>query len=234
MTHQDVIHALKQHADPKKAEHSTRFFKSGPGEYGEGDEFLGINVPNQRKIARKFREMALDEVAKLLHHKYHEVRLTAAMLLVYKVEKGDRKTLEAVTNCYLNNLSGINNWDLVDSSCHQILGRHLEDKDRDLLYDFARSSDLWKKRIAMITCYHFIRQEDFEDALKIAEILVEDDHDLIHKAVGWMLREIGNRDLAVEESFLKKHYQTMPRTMLRYAIEKFDEPLRLKYLNGEI
>ncbi|MAO65273.1 MAG: DNA alkylation repair protein [Balneola sp.] len=234
MTHDQLINELKEHADPEKAKHSTRFFKSGSGEYGEGDEFLGIKVPPQRKVAKKFREMPLDEVAKLLHNKYHEVRLTAAYLLVYKVEKGDEQTLEAVTECYLNNLSGINNWDLVDSSCHQILGRYFEDKERDLLYDFARSDDLWKKRIAMITCYHFIRNQDFEDALYIAEILLDDDHDLIHKAVGWMLREIGNRDLATEESFLKKHYQTMPRTMLRYAIEKFEEPLRLKYLHGDI
>ena len=234
MTHDQLINELKEHADPEKAKHSTRFFKSGSGEYGEGDEFLGIKVPPQRKVAKKFREMPLDEVAKLLHNKYHEVRLTAAYLLVYKVEKGDEQTLEAVTECYLNNLSGINNWDLVDSSCHQILGRYFEDKERDLLYDFARAEDLWKKRIAMITCYHFIRNEDFEDALYIAEILLDDDHDLIHKAVGWMLREIGNRDLATEESFLKKHYQTMPRTMLRYAIEKFEEPIRLKYLHGDI
>ena len=234
MTHDQLITELQKYADPEKAKHSTRFFRAGPGEYGEGDEFLGIKVPLQRKVAKKFRDMELNEVAKLLHNKYHEVRLTAAYLLVYKVEKGDRQTLEEVVQCYLKNLEGINNWDLVDSSCHKILGPYFEDKERDLLYDFARSEDLWKKRIAMITCYHFIRNENFEDALNIAEILVNDDHDLIHKAVGWMLREIGNRDLAAEESFLKKYYQTMPRTMLRYAIEKFDEPLRLKYLHGEV
>lgn len=234
MNASQIIKELKALADPEKAEHSKRFFKAGPGEYGEGDEFLGIKVPPQRKVAKKFREMELEEVAKLLHNKYHEVRLTAAYLLVYMVEKGDQQTLKEVVQCYLENLEGINNWDLVDSSCHKILGPYFEDKERDLLYDFARSEDLWKKRIAMITCYHFIRNEDFDDALNIAEILVNDDHDLIHKAVGWMLREVGKRDLAAEESFLKKHYQTMPRTMLRYAIEKFDEPLRLKYLHGEI
>lgn len=234
MNASQIIKELKALADPEKAEHSKRFFKASPGEYGEGDQFLGIKVPEQRKVAKKFREMELEEVAKLLHKKYHEVRLTAAYLLVYKVEKGDQQTLKEVVQCYLENLEGINNWDLVDSSCHKILGPYFEDKERDLLYDFARSEDLWKKRIAMITCYHFIRNEDFEDALNIAEILVNDDHDLIHKAVGWMLQEVGKRDLAAEESFLKKHYQTMPRTMLRYAIEKFDEPLRLKYLHGEI
>ncbi len=234
MNHQGLITELKEYADPEKAKHSTRFFKSGKGEYGEGDQFLGLKVPPMRKVAKKFRGMDLEEVSKLLHNKYHEIRLTAAMLLVYKVEKGDQQTLEAVTDCYLNNLSGINNWDLVDSSCHKILGPFLENKERDLLYDFARSADLWKKRIAMITCYHFIKQNDFDDALNIAEILVNDDHDLIQKAVGWMLREVGNRDLETEEEFLQKYYQEMPRTMLRYAIEKFDEPLRLKYLHGEV
>ena len=128
----------------------------------------------------------------------------------------------------------MNNWDIVDSSCHKILGPFLEDKERGLLYDFAQSDDLWKKRIAMITTYHFIKQEDFTDTIKIAEILVDDDHDLIHKAVGWMLREVGNRDLETEEEFLRKYYQNMPRTMLRYAIEKLEEPLRLKYLHGEV
>lgn len=234
MNHQDVINELNTYADPEKAQHSARFFKSGPGEYGEGDEFLGIKVPDQRKVAKKYRELSETEIEKLLHHKIHEVRLTAAMLMVYKVEKGGEEELEQMTKVYLDNLSGFNNWDIIDSSCHKILGPFLEDKDRSLLHDFARSDDLWEKRIAMITCYHFIRQNDYEDALSIAEILVNDDHDLIQKAVGWMLREIGNRDLDTEEEFLKKYYRDMPRTMLRYAIEKFDEPLRLKYLHGEI
>lgn len=234
MNAQNIIQELKELADPEKAKHSHRFFKSGPGEYGEGDAFLGIKVPEQRKVAKKYRDLPASEIHILLQNKWHEVRLTAAMLMVYKVEKGNQKELEEMVDLYLNNLSAFNNWDLVDSSCHQILGRFLENKDRDLLYGLARSGDLWKKRIAMITCYHFIKQKDFEDALQIAAILVQDEHDLIRKAVGWMLREIGNRDLETEESFLKKHYLTMPRTMLRYAIEKFDEPLRLKYLNGEI
>lgn len=154
--------------------------------------------------------------------------------MVYKVERGGENTLQEMTGLYLDNLTAVNNWDLVDSSCHQILGRFLEDKERDLLYELAHSEDLWQKRISMITCYHFIKQQDYKDALGIAEILLDDEHDLIHKAVGWMLREIGNRDFTVEEGFLKNHYQNMPRTMLRYAIEKFEEPLRQKYLNGEI
>lgn len=230
----NIIKELNTLANPDKASHSSRFFKTAPGEYGEGDEFLGINVPDQRRIAKKYRGLPAKEIQKLLQNKYHEVRLTALFLMVYKVEKGGVDVLDEMAELYLANLQAVNNWDLVDSSSHHILGRYLQDKDRGLLYDFAHSDDLWKKRIAMITCYWFIRNEDFEDALGIAEILVNDDHDLIQKAVGWMLREIGNRDLAAEESFLKKHYQTMPRTMLRYAIEKFEEPLRLKYLHGKI
>jgi 3-methyladenine DNA glycosylase AlkD len=219
MNSDQIIKELKALADPKKAQHSKRFFKSGSGEYGEGDKFLGIKVPEQRKVAKKHRDLSADEIQRLLQSEYHEIRLTALFLMVYKVD---------------NNLEAVNNWDLVDSSAHQILGRYLEDTDKDLLFDLARSNDLWKKRIAMISCYHFIKQNDFKDALNIAEILVHDEHDLIQKAVGWMLREIGNRDLATEESFLKKHYQNMPQTMLRYAIEKFEEPLRLKYLHGEV
>jgi 3-methyladenine DNA glycosylase AlkD len=234
MEHSEVITELKKAADPEKAKHSTRFFKSGPGEYGEGDKFLGIKVPDQRRIAKKYRGLSAGEIEKLLQNEFHEVRLTAVMLMTYKVEKGGEDELEEMTRLYLNNLPAMNNWDIVDSSCHKILGPFLEDKERDLLYDFAQSDDLWEKRIAMITCYHFIKQEDFEDTLNIAEILVNDDHDLIHKAVGWMLREVGNRDLESEEEFLKKYYQNMPRAMLRYAIEKFDEPLRLKYLHGEV
>jgi len=233
-THKSILDKLFLFKNPEKAKHSYKFFKAGPGEYGEGDEFLGIKVPDQRKVAKKYRNLPVAEIEKLLQNEFHEVRLTAVMLMTYKVEKGGLDELEEMTRLYLNNLPAINNWDLVDSSCHQILGRFLQDKERDLLYDFAHSGDLWKKRIAMITCYHFIKQEDFSDPLNIAEILVHDDHDLIQKAVGWMLREIGNRDLETEEEFLKKFYHNMPRTMLRYAIEKFDEPLRLKYLHGEI
>ncbi|MTI88531.1 MAG: DNA alkylation repair protein [Balneolaceae bacterium] len=234
MTHTDLIDELKDLGNPEKAEHSKRFFKTGKGEYGEGDKFLGLKVPPMRKLARKYHSMDLNEVAKLLHNEYHEVRLTAIYLLVLKIKKGNSQVLEEVTDCYLNNLEGINNWDLVDSSCYKILGPYLENRERDLLYDFARSDDLWKKRIAMISCYYFIKQNDFNDALAIAEILVNEEHDLMHKAVGWMLREVGNRNLAEEEKFLTKYYHQMPRTMLRYAIEKFDEPLRLKYLYGQI
>lgn len=232
MSYKKVFSELKSYSNPAKAEHSKRFFKSGPGEYGEGDMFLGITVPNQRKIAKKFKQIDLNEVQKLLQSEYHEARLTAVMLLVYKIEKADEYVFEEVVEFYLKNLRYVNNWDIVDSSCHQILGRFLFNKERDLLYELAHSKNLWEKRIAMITCYHFIKRDDFEDALKIAEILLNDDHDLIHKAVGWMLREIGNRNLDAETQFLDQYFKNMPRTMLRYAIEKFDEPLRKYYLKG--
>ena len=232
MNFDEAFSELESYSDPGKAEHSKRFFKSGPGEYGEGDKFLGITVPNQRKVARKFRKMNLDEVRKLLQNEYHEARLTAVMLLVYKIEKSDEHIFEDVFRFYLKNLGYVNNWDIVDSSCHQILGRFLFNKEKDLLYELAQSENLWEKRVSMITCYHFIKRDDFKDALKIAELLLDDDHDLIHKAVGWMLREIGNRNLDAETEFLDQHFKKMPRTMLRYAIEKFDEPLRKHYLHG--
>lgn len=158
MTSNKLIKELKELANPEKAKHSERFFKTGPGKYGEGDKFLGITVPSQRKIAKKYRELTLNEVEKLLQNGYHEIRLTAAMLLVYKIEKHNNQ-VEEVAGCYLKNISGINNWDIVDSSCHQILGRFLENKERTLLYNFAQSDDLWKKRIAMITCLHFIKKK---------------------------------------------------------------------------
>ncbi len=232
MTAQLALSELQQFADPIKAEHSKRFFKSGKGEYGEGEIFLGINVPNQRKIAKKYAQMPLSEIEILLQNKYHEARLTAVMLLVYRINTCSDLELEPVVQLYLKNLEFVNNWDLVDSSCHQILGRFLEHKERDLLYDLAKSESLWERRIAMITCFYFIKKNDFNDALAIAEILLNDKHDLIHKAVGWMIREIGNRDLETEKQFLDKHFKKMPRTMLRYAIEKFEEPLRLHYLLG--
>ena len=235
MTHKHVIKELKAVSSPEKAEHSKRFFRTGPGEYGEGDQFLGITVPEQRKIAKKYKSISLSEAEILLQNPFHEVRLTVLMLLVYKLEKADEELSEEIFNLYMSNLQYVNNWDLVDSSCRFIIGKYLEHKEKDLLFDMARSNDLWEKRIAMISCYHFIHnRHEFGDALIIAEILVNDDHDLIQKAVGWMLREIGNVDQELEEEFLRKHYKQMPRTMLRYAIEKFEEPLRKKYLHGEI
>lgn len=234
MTHIDVQRALRQIADGEIAKHSQRFFKTGPGEYGEGDKFHGIRVPEQRKIARKFKQLPLKETAKLLRSEYHEERLTALFILVLAFEKGDESEREAIYKLYLEHTEHINNWDLVDSSAHKIIGPWLEQGDREILYRLARSNLLWERRIAMMTCLHFIKQEDFTDALNIAEILLDDDHDLIHKAAGWMLREIGNISLETEDRFLKVHYRRMPRTMLRYAIEKFPEKKRKAYLEGDV
>lgn len=234
MTFRDAFEELEKYSDPKKAEHSKRFFKTGKGEYGEGDIFLGTTVPNQRKVARKFKHMPLNEVEKLLQSDFHECRLTAVILLVYKIEKADQAIIDEVAEFYLKNIRYVNNWDIVDSSCRFILAKFLEHRERDLLYDLAKSENLWERRIAIITCYYFIKKDDFEDALAISLLLIKDEEDLIQKAVGWMLREIGNQELEVEESFLleSERYKTMPRTMLRYAIEKFEEPKRQFYLKG--
>ena len=231
-----ILSELKASADPEKAEHSKRFFKSGKGEYAEGDHFLGLTVPQIRKIAKSNKNLSLDEVEPLIKNKYHEVRLAALLLLVYKIEKADQETIDEVAHFYLKNLEYVNNWDLVDSSCRFILARHLEFKDRSLLYKLAGSESIWERRIAIITCYYFIKQKDYNDALAIADLLLHDKHDLIHKAVGWMLREIGNMDLEVEEGFLLENnrYRKMPRTMLRYAIEKFEEKRRKAFLNGSL
>lgn len=234
MTFRDAFEELEKYSDPKKAEHSKRFFKTGKGEYGEGDIFLGTTVPNQRKVARKFKHMPLNEVEKLLQSDFHECRLTAVILLVYKIEKADQAIIDEVAEFYLKNIRYVNNWDIVDSSCRFILAKFLEHRERDLLYELAKSENLWERRIAIITCYYFIKKDDFEDALAISQLLIKDEEDLIQKAVGWMLREIGNQELEVEESFLleSERYKTMPRTMLRYAIEKFEEPKRQFYLKG--
>ena len=218
MTFKEAFEDLEKYADSEKAEHSKRFFKTGKGDYGEGDEFLGVTVPNQRKIAKKFKDMPLNEVKKLLQNDIHECRLTAVILLVYKIEKAEQEAIDEVAEFYLKNIQYINNWDIVDSSCRFILAKPLEHKERGLLYKLVHSQILWERRIAIITCYYFIKKNDFKDALALSNILIDDKHDLIQKAVGWMLREIGNQDQEVEESFLleNERFKTMPRTMLRY------------------
>ncbi|MEK6850876.1 MAG: DNA alkylation repair protein [Nanoarchaeota archaeon] len=223
---------LKKASNPKKAKLLSRFFKTDPGEYGEGDIFLGVIVPETRKIAVKHKDLSLNEVEQLLKSKIHEERLCALLLLVHNYQKHSEKRDE-IFNFYLKNTKYVNNWDLVDLSCHQIIGVHLESKDRKILYELAKSSNLWEKRIAIISTFNFIRYNEFSDSIKIAEILLKDKHDLIHKAVGWMLREVGKKDIAVLESFLKEHYKSMPRTMLRYSIEKFPEKQRKAYLDGK-
>jgi len=217
-------------ADKKQAKILQGFFKTGPGQYGEGDLFLGIKVPVQRKACKKFKDMPLDDVQDMLDSKIHEYRLSALFILVNKYKKADEKMKKEIFDIYLKNTKNINNWDLVDLSAPNIVGDYLLDKPKDILYTLAKSNNLWDKRIAILATFTFIRKNSFEDTLRISEILLNDKHDLIHKSVGWMLREIGKRDQKTEEVFLKKHNKNMPRTMLRYAIEKFDEEKRKFYL----
>jgi len=230
-----VTKALKELAQPEKAAFFPRFFKAGPGQYGEGDKFLGVIVPNQRKIAKKFRDISNAQVIKLLDSSWHECRLTGTLILVGKYERAktnaDRKS---IYDLYLKKKDRVNNWDLVDSSAHKIVGPYLEERSRKQLYTLAKSKHLWSNRIAMIATLHYIKQHDFADAIELAELLLHHEHDLMHKAVGWMLREIGNRDKKVLIAFLKKHQAEMPRTMLRYAIEKLPETQRKKALNGNL
>jgi 3-methyladenine DNA glycosylase AlkD len=234
MTLTEVRGKLKQLADPETAAHSQRFFKTGPGQYGEGDRFLGIRVPVIREVAGKARDLPLDKVASLLHSKWHEERLLALIILTLQFRRGEARRQRQVLDFYLDNLEWVNSWDLVDSSAHLIIGPWLQDRPRDLLHELARSPVLWERRIAMMATYCYIKQDDHADALAIAETLLDDEHDLIHKVCGWMLREIGKRDQSVEEEFLQEHYRRMPRTMLRYAIERFEEGLRQRYLRGQI
>ena len=223
------LHAL---ADPATSANLQRFFKTGPGQYGAGDLFLGIKVPQLRALAKQHHDADLATVAKLLESCYHEERLFALLLLMQFYQAADEAARQAAYDLYLGHTQCINNWDLVDVSAPRIVGRHLQDHPRKILYQLARSSLLWERRIAILSTAWFIRLDDFDDTLRIAEILLHDEHDLMHKAVGWMLREVGKRDLAAEEDFLLKHYRNMPRTMLRYAIERFPETRRKQYLSG--
>ena len=220
---------LQKHANPKQAKLLQRFFKTADGEYGAGDIFLGIKVPVQRSIAKEYKGMTLTELQKLLDSKVHEHRMCALFILVDMYKKTENK--KQIFEFYLSNYKNINNWDLVDLSAPNIVGDYLLNQPRKVLYELARSDNLWKKRIAVLATYTFIRSNQFNDTYNIAEILLKDKHDLIHKAVGWMLREAGKRNMQLEEQFLKRHYKTMPRTMLRYAIEKFPETKRKFYLN---
>jgi 3-methyladenine DNA glycosylase AlkD len=219
---------LKTKARSKKAKILQRFFKTGPGEYGEGDVFLGVVVPETRKLVKKYNNLEIKEIIKLLHSKIHEERLTALLIMVstFQIEKNKEK----IYNFYLKNTKYINSWDLVDLSAPKIIGDYLLNKPKSILSKLARSKSLWERRISIISTFSFIRNNNFKETLKIAKILLNDKHDLIHKAVGWMLREVGKRDLKIEEEFLKKYYKKMPRTMLRYAIEKFPEKKRKQYL----
>ena len=232
----EVRKELKSMADPDKAAILQRYFKTGLGQYGEGDIFIGVMVPQSRKVAKKFSQLQLVEVKMLLYSHIHEERLVALLILVWRYSSAlsSREEKEEIVKFYLDNIKQVNNWDLVDLSAPNILGAHLIDRDRMLLYRLARSENVWERRIAILATYHFIRNGDFSDTLKIAEMLLQDRHDLIHKAAGWMLREVGKRDVASEEAFLEKHRSVMPRTMLRYAIERLPESKRRRYKKNPI
>ena len=222
---------LLQVSDSDHARILSRFFKTGKGQYGEGDIFLGIPVPEQRKVAKKYFLLSLDDVQELLNSKIHEYRFTALVILISKYRKAEESLKEEIFNFILKNTQNINNWDLVDLSAPRIIGDYLLNKERSILYKLAKSKSVWERRISILSTFTFIDNNDFKDTLNISELLLNDEHDLIHKAVGWALREIGKRDQNVEEQFLAKYYTHMPRTMLRYAIEKFAEKKRKKYLS---
>ncbi|MBS3084727.1 DNA alkylation repair protein [Candidatus Pacearchaeota archaeon] len=222
----ELISEIQKNYSKERAEHSKRFFKTGIGEYGEGDVFLGLSVPQVRSFAKKYRELSLSQIQRLLDSVTHEYRLVAGIILTDKFEKNP----EEVFNFYIKNAKRFNNWDLVDLTAPKITGNFLLDKNKKILYDLAKSKNLWEKRIAIVSTYAFIREGKFADTLKISEILLNNPHDLIHKAVGWMLREVGKRSEEILKDFLKVNYKKIPRTTLRYAIEKFDEKERKKLL----
>jgi len=221
---------LKAEANPEKAKILQRFFKTGPGEYGAGDVFLGVTAPKISKIAKKYHNLGLADVIKLLHSKIHEERATALLIMIGKFQRGTKKEKEEIYKTYLKNAKYVNNWDLVDMSADKIAGDYLFNRPKGILYKLASSKNLWERRIAVMATFNFIKKNEFEETFKIVEILLNDSHDLIHKAVGWMLREIGKRNLKTEEDFLSKHCRKISRTALRYAIEKFPEKKRKRYL----
>lgn len=237
MTHislKELKKDIQKQAKPERAKASLYFFKTGKGQYGEGDIFVGLSVPQSRVIAEKYKSLPFFDIKQLLKSKIHEQRLISLFILIYQFQKGTEEEKKNIYEFYLEHASYVNNWDLVDTSADKIVGGYLMNKDRSILKKLAKSQNLWERRIAMIATYWFIKQNKFDDVLTIAEILVNDKHDLIQKAVGWMLREIGKRDQQVEENFLKTYYKIMPRTMLRYAIEKFPQTLRKEYLEGRV
>lgn len=221
---------LQKLANPKQAKVLSRFFKTVKGEYGEGDQFLGIKVPVSRKIAKQFKDLSLREVQQLIHSPIHEERLIALFILVQQFRKADETKRKIIYDFYLKNSKRVNNWDLVDLSAEKIIGVFLLDKEKNILFKLARSKNLWERRIAIVSTFNFIKNGYYETTLEITNLLLNDEHDLIQKAVGWMLREIGKRNLMVEENYLKKHYKNMPR----YAIEKFPEERRQAYLKGKV
>jgi 3-methyladenine DNA glycosylase AlkD len=228
----EVLRDLAAVADPAIAAQLQRFFRTGPGEYGEGDRFMGVRVPLVRALARRYHALSPAECGTLLQSEWHEARLLALLVLVRLYDRGDAGTRAAIHELYLHSTDGINSWDLVDISAEHIVGRHLRGGDTAVLTRLAASPKLWERRIAILATFHFIRRGEFDETLRIADLLLGDDHALIHNATGWMLREVGKRNRAFLESFLTERYQRMPRTMLRYAIEKLEPARRLQYLHG--
>jgi 3-methyladenine DNA glycosylase AlkD len=234
LTLTDIRREVREVADPQAAEFLQRFFQTGPGQYGEGDRFLGIRVPKLRRLARRYRSLPRQEVVELLRSPWHEERLLALLLLIEQYRRGSEIERRAIYTIYLAHTRYINNWDLVDASAEHILGAHLDPEHFTVLEERAHSESVWERRIAILSSFHWIKQGVFRPTLHLATVLLEDSHDLIHKAVGWMLREVGKRDMEREEEFLRETYRMMPRTMLRYALEHFPEPRRQQYLRGAV
>jgi len=229
-----ILQAISELADPDRSIFLQRFFKTGPGEYAEGDVFLGLPVPMTRRITRQFGDLPIAEVKKLLASKFHEARLAGLFILVARFGKGDERVRQDIFTFYLSQTPRINNWDLVDNSAHQIVGGWLVDRSRRPLQKLAQSQNMWERRIAIIATCHFIKRRDLDETFALADALIADEHDLIHKAAGWMLREAGKRDQAQLETWLKTRYQKMPRTMSRYSIEKLSPVRRQAYLKGNV
>lgn len=233
----EIKEALVTLSIPEKAEFFPKFFKTGKGEYGEGDLFLGVKVPDQRSVAKEFyARISMEELSKLLSSQYHEHRLTALFMLISKFEKTkDKAVKDEIVEFYLNHLQHINNWDLVDSSCYKILGRYAFENQKDeLLRTLSDSEEMWHKRIAVVGTMHYVKKGSFDLTKEFVTKNLKHPHDLMHKANGWLLREMGEKNEAELINFLNKHYKEMPRTSLRYAIEKLDEDLRQDYLKGRI
>lgn len=230
----EIQEKLAALSDPEDARFLQGFFKTGPGQYGDGDLFRGIRVPVLRKLSKSYKAISVGGAEQLLHSAYHEDRLLALFILMLKYAAADEPGKARIFTLYLDNTSYINNWDLVDASAAHIVGAHLKDRPRTILYELAGARSLWERRIAILATFHFIRCGQYDDTLKIAAMLIADKEDLLHKAVGWLLREVGKRDLQTEETFLIAHYRQMPRTMLRYAIERFPEEKRKAYLKGDV
>jgi 3-methyladenine DNA glycosylase AlkD len=231
---EEIENRLAKLADKEKARVLQRFFKTGPGEYGEGDIFLGIKVPELRKLAKEYQGITLKESKQLLKSPIHEQRLLALLILIRSFSEGAEGRKKRIYDLYLKNTRYINNWDLVDISAEHIVGAYLMERSKGPLYALAQSEVMWERRISIMSTFHYIKRDQYSETLKISKMLLSDKEDLIHKAVGWMLREVGKRHLPAEEKFLRAHYKMMPRTMLRYAIERFPEPKRKRYLKGKV